>query len=749
EIGQQSVLDSLTWRDAVRRDPGPGEVEIEIRATGLNFRDLMWAQGLLPDEALEEGFAGATLGMECAGVVAKAGKGSPLRRGDTVIAFAPACFSTHVTVAAEAVARLPSGATLDTAAAIPTIFVTAQYALAQLANLRRGEVLLVHGGAGGVGLAAVQIARRLGAEVIATAGTPAKRRLLRHLGVRAVFDSRSLAFAEEVMAETGGQGVDVVLNSLAGEAMERSLACLKPFGRFVELGKRDFYANSRLGLRPFRRNLSYFGVDADQLLKERPDLAKTLLSEIAQGFAEGVYAPPPCQIFEAAEIVDAFRLMQQSRHIGKVIVRPPALPNVAQPAAADRLRSAAGASRHGAAQPVRGAWLVTGGLGGFGLATARYLARQGAEALWLASRSGMPRDEDRAAFEALQAAGVPVFTRAADVTDAAATEALINEISAGDVPLRGVVHAAMVLDDAMSADLDAARIEAVMAPKIRGAAHLDRLTRELELDQFILYSSVTTLFGNPGQLPYVAANSFLERLAAGRRAAGLPGLAIAWGPIADQGYLARDERTRTMLSRKLGARMLTANEALSAFGRCLRHPPEQAAISIAPMRWRLLASDLALLSTPLFDRIEMDESGAMGDGVADLLAMIDGLDDAAAADKITEALVAETARILRQPATEIDPYQPLTELGFDSLMAMDLKLAAEEAMGVTIPILSVGDGMTLAQLATRIVGQLRGGGGRVTGDDEGDKMVSQHLGAADAEIDDELVQRVSARADQI
>ncbi|MEM9047278.1 MAG: SDR family NAD(P)-dependent oxidoreductase [Pseudomonadota bacterium] len=737
-IGQQAVLDTLSWRPAERRDPGPGEIEIEIRATGLNFRDLMWAQGLLPDEALEDGFAGATLGMECAGIVAKAGKGSAFRRGDAVIAFAPACFSTHVTVACEAVARLPAGATLETAAAIPTIFVTAQYALATLANLRRGDVLLVHGGAGGVGLAAVQIARRLGAEVIATAGTPEKRRLLRHLGVRAVFDSRSLAFAEEVMAETAGRGVDVVLNSLAGEAMERSLSCLKPFGRFVELGKRDFYANTRLGLRPFRRNLSYFGVDADQLLRDRPDLAETLLSEVAEGFADGAYTAPPCQIFEAAEIVDAFRLMQQSRHIGKVILRPPALP-AAAPTALVRKPGA----------PVRGAWLIVGGLGGFGLATARQLAREGAEAIWLSSRSGRTREADKTALEALRATGIPVMLRAADTTDAAATQALINEIAAGDVPLRGVVHAAMLLDDALSADLDTDRISAVMAPKIAGAYQLDRLTRELDLDHFVLFSSVTTLFGNPGQLPYVAANSYLERLAVERRAAGLPGFAIAWGPIADQGYLARDERTRTLLSRKLGARMLTAAEALAIFARLLKTPPDAAVLSVAPMRWRLLASDLKLLSTPLFHRIEMEEGGGMSDGVADLLALIDGLDDEAAAGKITEALVAETARILRQPATEIDPYQPLTELGFDSLMAMDLKLAAEEAMGVTIPILSVGDGMTLAQLATRIVGQLRGGGGRVTGDTDGDKIVSQHLGAQDAEIDDDLVRRVSERANQI
>lgn len=736
EIGQHSVLDSLAWVPMQRRAPGPGEVEIEVRATGLNFRDLMWAQGLLPDEALEDGFAGATLGMECAGRVLRAGAGSGFAKGEEVIAFAPACFATHVTVAAEAVARLPAGTSLETAAAVPTVFVTAQYALGTLAALGAGETLLVHGGAGGVGLAALQIARRRGARVFATAGSPAKRRLLEHLGAERVFDSRSLAFADEVRRATGGTGVDVVLNSLAGEAMERSLACLRPFGRFVELGKRDFYANTRLGLRPFRRNLSYFGVDADQLLRERPDLAARLLAEVAAGFAAGDYAPPPAQVFEGSEVVDAFRLMQQSRHVGKVIVRPPVL----RPA--PRREAKAG-------PPVREAWLVTGGLGGFGLATARWLGAAGASVLWLASRSGRPRPGDEAALAALRASGVRVEARAADVADRDALRALLDEIGADEVPLRGVVHAAMVLDDARAAELDAARIAAVLAPKLAGAEHLDALTRPFELDHFVLYSSVTTLFGNPGQLPYVAANTALESIAARRREAGLCALAIAWGPIADEGYLARETRTRELLGRRLGGRLLTADEALGALGELLAAGPALPAIAVAPMRWRLLAGDLALLRQPLFQRIDLGEAGAAGESIEDLLTLIEGLSDEAAARKVTEILRGETARILRQPVADIDPLQPLTDLGFDSLMAMDLKLAAEERFGVTIPLLSVGDGMTLAQLAARMVRQIRGERETATGDAEGDRIAAQHLGAAAGNVDEELVRRVTDRAEQL
>ncbi|MEO1423376.1 MAG: beta-ketoacyl synthase N-terminal-like domain-containing protein [Pseudomonadota bacterium] len=271
-LGQPGALDSLRWEPTPRKAPATQEVEIEVVATGLNFRDVMWAQGLLPEEALEDGFAGPTLGMECAGTVVRAGVDSGFAAGDQVIAFAPAAFASHVTVDAHAVAPLPEGSTPETAASIPTTFVTAYYSLVELANLTAGETVLIHGGAGGVGLAALQIAKARGATVYATAGSPARRALLSHLGADAVFDSRSLRFEADVMAETDGAGVDVVLNSLAGEAIERSLASLKPFGRFIELGKRDFYANTRIGLRPFRQNLSYFGVDADQLLTQRPEL---------------------------------------------------------------------------------------------------------------------------------------------------------------------------------------------------------------------------------------------------------------------------------------------------------------------------------------------------------------------------------------------------------------------------------------------------------------------------------------------
>src|SRR5262249_34854334 len=236
-----------------------------------------------------------------------------------VVAFAPSAFSTHLSVSATQVTKVPDTMTLEAAATIPVAFLTAYYSLVSLANLQRDEWLLVHGGAGAVGMAAIQIAQALGAKVIATAGGPAKRDLLRALGVAHVLDSRSTRFVDEVR-EITGTGVNVVLNSLAGEAMERSIACLSAFGRFVELGKRDFVANTHIGLRPLRKNQSYFAVDVDQLMVGRPEIGRKALSTVWRKFTDGSYTPLPHSTFGGAEVAEAFQLMQQSGHIGKIVV---------------------------------------------------------------------------------------------------------------------------------------------------------------------------------------------------------------------------------------------------------------------------------------------------------------------------------------------------------------------------------------------------------------------------------------------
>ncbi len=686
-------IKGLCWTRQALPAPGEDQVEIEVRAAGLNFRDVMYASGQLAEHALEDGFAGATLGMECSGVVVAAGpRATGLQPGDAVIAFAPASFATRVLTRAAAVVKKPADWSFEAAATVPAAFLTAYYALHHLARLEEGQRVLIHGAAGGVGIAAIQVAQMAGAEIFCTAGSEAKRDFLRLLGVERVFDSRSLAFADQVMAASAGEGVDVVLNSLAGEAMRRSLRLLKPFGRFLELGKRDFYEDTRIGLRPLASNIAYFGVDADQLMLERPELTRRLMQELMALFRQGQLTPLPYRLFAAADAIEAFRFMQQSKHIGKVVLGfdPPPVAEPVVPSQKD-LSLKADAS-----------YLVTGGLRGFGLRTAQWLAAKGARHLVLASASGTPDEEGAAAITALEAAGVQIKVAKCDVADRAQVKTLLEEMKPR---LAGVVHAAAIIRDGLARNLDAAKIDAVLAPKARGAALLDELTRGLPLDFFVLYSSATTLFGNPGQAAYVAANRYLETLAVARRAAGRPALCVSWGPIADAGYLARHPQVKEALEARMGGSALEAERALAVLEQMMLAGSGGAAVvcfdrggprllSAAPPRLRALAARFP---------------GGDGGSAESVRRWLEEFDDARLAELFTGIVKKEVGEILRIAPDKLDARQPLADIGLDSLMGVELMTAVEARFGVNIPVMALAESGSIERLVARIVRELRSG----------------------------------------
>ncbi|MEM0907688.1 MAG: SDR family NAD(P)-dependent oxidoreductase, partial [Pseudomonadota bacterium] len=715
-IAQRGSIDQLAYTPSTKPELAPHEVRLKVDATGLNFRDVMWTLGLLPHEALQDGFAGPTLGMECAGVIEAVGsKVYDLGVGDDVVAFAPACFASHVTVSAEAVTRRPAELGVEAAATVPVAFLTAYYALIELGQLEEDETVLIHGGAGGVGLAALQIAKWRGARVVMTAGSLEKRALLMRLGADAVFNSRGLTFADEALAFTGGEGVDVVLNSLAGEAMERSVAALKPFGRFLELGKRDFYADTKLGLRPFRRNLSYFGIDADQLMKHKPKKAKRILETVMDRFVDGDFNALPYRTFRPEGIHDAFRLMQSAGHIGKIVVKAPeaATPRPAATPVADPKK----------------AYLLVGGTSGFGFATAEWLIGEGARHLILASRSGVKDEAIEAAIAQHRQNGVSISTPAVDVTDETAVRALVDQVAA-ERALGGVFHMAMVLDDALISSLDADRYRTALSPKVAGIVALEAATEAIPLDHFVVYSSITVQLGNPGQANYVAANAYLEAVARRRRAEGKPALAVAWGAIADVGVLARDMATSELLQKKLGKHAVTAGEALGG----LKALIEEGAMTEGPavrlvgkVDWSAARKDLVLAASPAFEDLATD-AGQDADegGTVDLAARLSGLSDQEAVAEVSRLLTQEISRILKMSPSDIDAHKPLTALGMDSLMGVELRMAAEQRLGIDIPLMSLAAGVTVADLSKKVVERVRGEAALVGEDAEA--MASRHLG---------------------
>jgi phthiocerol/phenolphthiocerol synthesis type-I polyketide synthase C len=689
EFKAQGSLENLHWRTALLPKPGPGQVEIQVRATGLNFRDLMWIMGLLQDEALENGFAGPSLGMECAGDVIAVGPGvTDFAPGDRVLAFTPAGFADRAVTDAGACAHLPAHVDYAAAATLPTTFFTVHYSFKHLANLQPGERVLIHGAAGGVGIAAIQIATLMGAEIFVTAGSDRKRDFLRLLGVTNIYDSRSLTFVDDVLDATSGRGVDVVLNTLAGEAVNKGLALLKPFGRFLELGKRDFYSDSLVGVRPLRNNVSYFGIDADQILKERPELGAALFRELMAYFENGTLTPLPYTFFRAEAAVDALRTMQQSRHIGKIVMGPPSPPRLT--------------SRRFALRP-DATYLVTGGVSGFGLEAAKRLAKGGARHLVLASRRGATSDEAREAIAALRASGVVVLEGKADVADGGQLAALLAEVAKTMPPLRGLIHAAMVLDDGLARDLTPERMQKVLAPKAVGAWNLHTLTLGTDLDFFVLFSSATTIVGNPGQANYVAANCHLEALARLRTAKGLPALALAWGAIDDAGYLARNQGIKQALTARLG-RTLTAAEALDAMERMLTGAVPVAAVF--DPEWASLRRVLPGVAAPRLAHL-LQGSGKPDEAEAwDLRQRLLEMSPADALDEITKQLAQAVSTITRIPADQLPPQKNLAELGMDSLMAVELGLSIEDRFGVSIPNFSLSAGSSLHTLAQRIAQEI-------------------------------------------
>jgi acyl transferase domain-containing protein/acyl carrier protein len=671
-IARPGSLDDLTLGVAGRQPPPAGHVEIEVVAGGLNFSDVMKALGIYP--GLDGG--PIPLGAECSGRITAVGEGvTDLHIGDEVLAVAPFAFGSHVVTRAElAVPKLPQW-TFEDAATVPIAFLTAEYALEHLGHLSTGERVLIHSATGGVGLAAIQLARRAGAEIFATAGTAEKRAYLKEMGIKHVMDSRSLAFADEVVGKTGGRGVDVVLNSLAGEALVRGVEILADYGRFLEIGKRDVYGNSRLGLRPFRKNLSFHAIDLDRLIRERPALLGKLLQKIVQDAREGQLSPLPHRVFPIADVVSAFRFMQQSKHIGKIVLSLRERPANVTP------------SQEPVAFRADATYLIAGGLGGFGLAVARWMVERGARHLALLGRRGIHSDRCRQAVAELERRGASIAVHRADVAKEEDVAAIVAAIEREGPPLRGVIQAAMVLEDALLLNLDPQRMRRVLAPKVEGSWNLHRQTLRCPLDFFILFSSLSSVFGHAGQGNYAAANLFLDALAWHRRAHGLPALTINWGYLGEVGYLAERPRLGEWLERQ-GVLSFTVRQALSALELAMQRQPTQISVMrVDWSRWRGLCMTGHV--SPRFAHLLRQEAAA------------NGLQDTTAAPQSAslENLIREkVARVLGTSPERLDADKPLLNLGIDSLMAVELRNWIEKELHINVPIMELMRSPSLSSL---------------------------------------------------
>jgi len=691
--------DELSVRAMVLVPLAPDRMRVRVRAAGLNFRDVLQRGTILPEEAFEGGFAGATLGMEFAGEIVEIGAAiTKFRVGDRVFGLAPAALSSHVVTDDFSVFPIPEGWSFDAAAATPVAIITAIFSLEYLARIQPGERVLIHGAAGGVGLAALQIAQAAGAAIFATAGTPEKRDFLRRLGVVHVFDSRALDFDQEIRRVTNGEGVDIVLNSIAGEAIARGVGILRAYGRFIELGKRDFYANSKLGLEPFRRNIQFFGVDINTLIVERRAVSAQLFARMLALMGGGGFTPPVRRVFPLARASEAFRYMQQSRQIGKIVLAMPDEAPLVEPRAATRLALNPDAT-----------YLVTGGRGGFGLATAAWLVSRGARHLALIGRRARADRETVAVLSRLRGEGVTIIEGACDVTDADALGQFLDTVDRDMPPLRGVIHCAAVIEDALLAKLTRERFGDVVRPKVLGAINLHRLTRARQLDLFVVYSSAVTLIGNPGQANYVAANLYLEALARHRRALGLPALAMQWGAIAKVGHLSQRADVAKNMEERLGVTPIDPARALDGMEQALLASVTEAAV--AELDWTKLSRLPRIALAPKYAELGQRLGGDdFPDGVLSLSQLVERvatLTPEAAAQLVAPAILKQISEVMRIPAAKLDADRSLIEVGMDSMMMVEMQMMMERQFGLRLPVLDLMDRATVSGIARRLVDELR------------------------------------------
>ena len=537
--------------------------------------------------------------------------------------------------------------------------------------------MLIHSATGGVGLAAIAIARRAGAEIFATAGSPQRRALLRDMGIEHVYDSRTTEFAEQIRRDTNGYGVDIVVNSLTGAAQRAGLELLSFGGRFVEIGRRDIYGDTRLGLYPFRRNLAFYAIDLALMCDTHPQRIQKLLRTMYAHVAGGSLALPARTEYQLADAGTAIRLMSAAEHTGKLVL---SVPRTGQSSVVVPPQRARVFRRDGA-------YIITGGLGGLGLFLAAGMAAAGCGRIVLTSRS-QPTPRAKETIARIRATGADIRVECGNIADPATAARLVAAATATGLPVRGVLHTAAVVEDATLANISDELIDRDWAPKVFGAWHLHNATATQPLDWFCSFSSAAALLGSPGQGAYAAANSWLDGFTQWRRAQGLPATSIAWGAWGEIGRgaaLAEDGKTT----------MITPQEGAYAFQVLLRY--DRGYTGYVP---RIGSPWLTALVARSPFAEEFQDSGEQGStNTPTLRAELLSLSQDEWPTRLRHLVAEQAGLILRRT---IDPDRPFVDHGLDSLGNLELRTHIETETGIRITPKAIATHNTVRTLAQHL-----------------------------------------------
>lgn len=651
---------SLVLKDFNRRMPNENEVEVKIHANGLNFRDVLINLGEYPDKT-------GKLGLEAAGVVTNIGKGvNRFKKGDEVVVWAEGIFGNYCTVDTIWVAHKPKRLSFAEAATIPTVFLTAYYALHHLAKISKGDHVLIHSGAGGIGSAAIQLALMAGATVYATA-SPSKWKYVKSLGVKHVFNSRDLNFADDIMALTEGKGVDIVLNSLSGDYISTSFSILKEKGRFIEIGSRGIWDQKKVST--LGKEVFYYPLNLLHAAKENKKEFQSNFETIIELFNSGKLKPPLLKAYPIQQADQAFGFMLNARHIGKLAV-------IHEYIHKDEFRLYPEAC-----------YLITGGFGGIGMELADWLSDRGAGHIVLMDRMA-PSDKAQKRIKQIKSKGVEIHVLKADVTSKDAIQQALEDLKRISLPLRGIIHTAGLTDDGMIIHQTKAQFDKVLAPKVQGSWFLHELTKSMHLDFFVMFSSVVSLFGMSGLSNYAAANSFLDGLSEYRRFQGLPAVSINWGPwnAGMTSALGTEGRKKW---KSLGFEFLEISEAISVLEYILKTGGYHH-VAVLPIQWDKFLSQYPDAQVPSLlkdineNLYDAERRGIKKEDSLFLRELKDAPVDKRAA-LLSGHIWTNLQQVLGETSSKIDNQRSFTELGINSLTAVVLKDKLQQNLNLTLP----------------------------------------------------------------
>ncbi|THY22121.1 polyketide synthase [Aureobasidium pullulans] len=692
-IATLGSLDSFYFVDDEPKPLDDNEVEIEVKATGMNFKDVVVSMGQLNQPYI---------GVECAGVIAAVGKNvTDVKIGQSVMAMTEGAYSTYARCLSTSVAPLPERMDFTAASTIPVVFCTAYYGLFDLGRLTEGESVLIHAAAGGVGQAAIMLAQTRGAEIFATVGSiDKKQHIMKEYGIAEdhIFYSRDTTFGPAIRQATGGQGVDIVLNSLGGDFLRESWDCLAPFGRFIEIGKADITKNSRLEMAQFEYNVSFASVDLTKVAAYRPKLMKRLLNDVKKLMSNGSIRPVgPVTSYGINEVEAAFRSLQSGKSMGKLVITPQH----------GDLVQAISPKKTASLFKDDASYLIVGGTGGLGCSIARWMASRGAKLICLSSRRAKitPRLEELISDLAQQ--GTRIIVRACDVANLSSVEMLIQNLQK-EAPVRGVIQGAMVLKDVLYEQMTTDDFNAVVNPKVTGTLNLHNTLGSSKLDFFIALSSVAGVVGNRGQAAYAAANVFLDTFMAHRNAQGLPGTSLDLTAVSDVGYLADNSERAADVLRNLGGETIEESEILGLLTAAVTGKITASnnhvitGLKIQPGSepfWSHDAKFSNLLATAV--------SQTSQDGGNANVPLPQALKTAGSSDKALEvlyaALVTKLAAVLMLSVEEMEPSAAVASYSLDSLAAIEVRNWIAREADANVQVLELLTSPSLMELAKLIL----------------------------------------------